>query len=328
MSVPTRKNYLKKAEDYPTHPIQVVARRAALSADVIRAWERRYQAVTPTRSETDRRLYSDNDIKRLTLLSRAVSAGRRIGDVAKLSLEELTELVEADQVALEQAPVNPKATVKSSGEDRAREHFDACLKAVRELDSIALESVLSKASIELSAPVLLEEVVHTLMKDVGERWRTGALRLCHEHIATATFRTFLGAMLTSSNVAAGSGPVVLVTTPEGQSHELGALMVAVTAAVGGWNALYLGPNTPSDEIVFSVNETAARAVALSICYPGDDPRLPGALRRLRRQLPADVAVLVGGAAAPGYEPVLAEIDAICPDTLNALQVELDKLRER
>ena len=315
------------AEDYPAHPIQVVARRTALSADVIRAWERRYQAVTPQRSETSRRLYSDNDIRRLILLNRAVSAGRRIGDVAKLSLEALTELVEADQAALEQVPASPKVVSQRSSEEGAEEHFDACLTAIRGLDAVALETALTKASIDLSTPALLQNVVHTLMKEIGERWRTGEMRLCQEHMATATFRTFLGAMLTSSNVAAGSGPVVLVTTPEGQRHELGALMVAVTAAAGGWNALYLGPNTPTDEIAFAVSEIPARAVALSICYPGDDPRLPGVLRRLRRQLSSEVAVLVGGAAASGYGSVLGEINATCPGTLDTLQVELDKLRE-
>ena len=52
----------------PRHPIQVVARRTGLSADVIRAWERRYGLLTPTRSEGNYRLYSPQDVTRLRLM--------------------------------------------------------------------------------------------------------------------------------------------------------------------------------------------------------------------------------------------------------------------
>src|SRR5512143_21813 len=79
------------------HPIQVVARRTGLSPDVIRAWERRYHAVAPQRSTTARRLYSNEDIARLQCLRQATQSGRRIGDVARLSLPELQALLQQDQ---------------------------------------------------------------------------------------------------------------------------------------------------------------------------------------------------------------------------------------
>ena len=87
----------------PQHPIQVVARRTGLTPDVIRAWERRYQAVTPQRAANSRRLYSDLDVEKLSLLRRATSAGRRIGDIAGQSIEELYSLVENDELAAAQA---------------------------------------------------------------------------------------------------------------------------------------------------------------------------------------------------------------------------------
>jgi DNA-binding transcriptional MerR regulator len=83
----------------PQHPIQVVARRTGLSADVIRAWERRYKAVTPQRAANSRRLYSDIDVEKLGLLRRATSAGRRIGDIANQTIDELYKLVENDDSA-------------------------------------------------------------------------------------------------------------------------------------------------------------------------------------------------------------------------------------
>src|SRR5919107_4915681 len=76
----------------PRHPMRVVTRRTGLSADVLRVWEKRYGVVTPSRSDTGRRLYSDTDIERLRLLHRATLAGRSIGQVAGLSTPALLEL--------------------------------------------------------------------------------------------------------------------------------------------------------------------------------------------------------------------------------------------
>src|SRR5690349_22752223 len=81
------------------HPIGVVARRTGLKPDLIRAWERRYGAVAPGRTETRRRFYSDEDIERLLLLRRVVSSGRGISQVAGLSNPELEALIEADPAA-------------------------------------------------------------------------------------------------------------------------------------------------------------------------------------------------------------------------------------
>jgi AAA family ATP:ADP antiporter len=70
----------------------VVARRTGLSAHVIRIWEKRYGAVEPERTGTNRRLYSDEQIERLSLLRDLTQAGHRIGHVAKLPTEKLRQL--------------------------------------------------------------------------------------------------------------------------------------------------------------------------------------------------------------------------------------------
>jgi len=305
------------------HPIQVVARRTGLSADVIRAWERRYHAVSPQRSATSRRLYSDQDVERLTLLRRATEAGRRISDVAGLALAELKQLVAIDAAAVAQAPV--PATARTASEPAADSYLETCLTAVRNLDPVALESALTEAALALSIPALLDQVISELLNRIGAEWRAGVLRTCHEHLATAQLRSYLGHLVNAGNTT-GTGPILVVAAPAGQHHELGALMVAVTAAQGGWTPLYLGPNIPSDDLAFAAAAKNARAVALSISYPADDARLPEALRRLRRQLPEQVILLAGGAALPGYRQALTEVRALQIDNLETLRGTLDELR--
>ena len=73
--------------------IQKAALLAGLTPHVIRAWERRYAALTPERSPSNRRLYTEEDIEKLLLLRKAVQSGHRIGQIAGLPLEELRGLV-------------------------------------------------------------------------------------------------------------------------------------------------------------------------------------------------------------------------------------------
>ena len=71
------------------HLIRYVCRQTGLTAHQIRAWEKRYQAVVPERTETNRRLYSEADIERLQLLAKAREAGLSLSQVAHLPADEL-----------------------------------------------------------------------------------------------------------------------------------------------------------------------------------------------------------------------------------------------
>lgn len=202
-----------------------------------------------------------------------------------------------------------------------------CLRAIRAMDGEALEDALATAAAELSMPVLFEQVLMPLLDMIGKEWREGTLRASHEHMATALVRSFLSG-LRASYVAPSAGPDVIVTTPAGQLHELGALVVAIIAAREGWRVTYLGPNLPAEEIAAAARQRNAAAVALSLIYPADDPALPEELRKLRRMLPPGTAILVGGRAARAYLPALEEIDAVPVLDLDTLHAKLEQVRQQ
>ncbi|MES1244592.1 MAG: MerR family transcriptional regulator [Acidobacteriota bacterium] len=300
------------------HPIGVVARRTGLKPDLIRAWERRYGAVAPDRSDTRRRFYSDADVERLRLLRRAVGTGRSIGQIANLSNEELEGLIGAE-------PALPPVALPAAAGEAAESFLEPCLAAIRRLDAAELELHLERASVALSRNSLLERLMVPLLHRLGELWQRGELRPTHEHLASAAVRSFLGGMVRSCDASA-TAPHLLSTTPARQRHELGALIVAVVAAGEGWRATYLGPDLPPEEIAAAAREKGARAVALSLVYPPDDALLGDDLRRLRRLLPPATALIVGGRAADAYTAVLDEIGAARMADLAALRRELERLR--
>ena len=103
-----------------------------------------------------------------------------------------------------------------------------------------------------------------------------------------------------------------MATPSGQLHELGAVMAAAAATNVGWMVTYLGTGLPPAEIAGAALQNGAKAIALSIVYPEDDPNLTTELQSLRKYLPHEVKILVGGRAAEGYKEVLNQIGAVEP----------------
>lgn len=308
------------------HPIGVVARRTGLKPDLIRAWERRYGAVEPGRTDTRRRFYSDADIERLLLLRRVVNTGRGIGQVAGLSNQQLQALIEEEPTAPLQLPRRPGAAPPpGSIEETAESFLQLCLAAAQRLDVRELEVQIERASVALSRANLLEKLLVPLMQRIGDLWHQGTLRPIHEHMASSVVRSFLGGMRNAFHSEA-TAPHLVVTTPARQHHELGALIVAATAAGEGWQVTYLGPDLPPEEIAAAAVQKGARAVALSITYPPDDPILVDELKRLRRLVGPRITLIVGGRAVPNYISVLDEIGAHVVDSLGGLREDLAALR--
>jgi DNA-binding transcriptional MerR regulator len=77
------------------YAIGVVARRTQTHPETIRVWERRYELIVPGRSETGRRLYSENDIAKLSLVKRLTELGHSVSSLAKLSNDELRDRLNA-----------------------------------------------------------------------------------------------------------------------------------------------------------------------------------------------------------------------------------------
>jgi DNA-binding transcriptional MerR regulator/methylmalonyl-CoA mutase cobalamin-binding subunit len=297
-------------------PIRVVSRKTGLSPHVIRAWERRYNAVVPVRSQTNRRLYSEADVEKLNLLQSAISSGHSIGRIASLPVDEIRRLIVAEPP---QAAVAEERRV--AGVSR---HLESCIEAVKQLDETRLEAELGRAGVALGQVGLTQQVIAPLLDCIGNLWRDGELRVAQEHMASAAIRSVLGVMRESFET--GGAPRIIVTTPAGHLHEFGALLAANAATWEGWRVTYLGPNLPSAEIAGAVLESGARAVALSLVYPARDSRVVHELKELRRLLGNGVTVLVGGRASGSYAETLQEIAAIRAEDLNVFRSELDSIR--
>ncbi len=263
--------------------IGTLAHLTGVTTHAIRVWERRYRALSPGRTSGGARLYTDQDVQRLRLIKRLLSRGYTISAVANLSVEELARL----------SPEDARAPVQASAEtaERARAAIEELLAAVGELDLERASRSLNHAANNFSPHDLVTLVIAPALDEVGNRWAAGELCTASEHAASAMLRTQLGALMAAQPVS-DKAPIVC-TTPAGEQHELGALLVAVMAAMHGRRPVFLGANLPAEQIAQAVRLSRAGSVALSLV--GVEPELARSeLVALCKQLPPAVEVLVGG----------------------------------
>ena len=305
------------------HPIQVVVRRTGLSADVIRAWERRYQAVLPLRATNSRRLYSDSDVEKLILLRRATSVGRRIGDVAKLSIKQLRKLVDTDKSAASNLPISNIEQRPSTGS--VMEYFDDSMDAVLRLHSQDFFICLSDALKSLGVIFLLEDLLRPLVSYIQDECRRGALRDAHYAVAIYTIRSFLSGLV-MSETPTDTEHTVVCASPAGQVSDIAALRLAVAAKSSGWQVIFLGMYGSVDEIIFTQQKSNAQLIAIGITRPADDPLLANQLRRLRKDLNDKVEIAVTGSGAAAYFDVLQEINSNYIQTISELPLLLERIK--
>lgn len=304
-----------------SHPIKVVARLTGLSTYVIRIWEQRYEAVKPERTGTNHRLYSDQQVERLKLLRAVTKAGHNIGLIAQWPTEKLRKQA-AESSSMIPLSNRTAPNTPASGDSIIEE----CVASMKSLDAKSFEDALKRGAMALGTMGLLQRVVAPLAQMIGELWIDGSITVAHEHLATSVLRTFL------LNAARPFGetkqsPRLVVATPAGQLHELGALLVAAVATHLDWQIIYLGASLPATEIAGAARQSRARAIALSLVYPEDDARLENELRLLRELLPADVAILTGGRGMPAYQDAIKKIGAVQIGDLSDLAGKLEALRK-
>ena len=269
------------------YPIRIVARQTGLNQHRIRVWERRYRVVVPKRTDTNRRLYSEADISRLQLLRRAVALGHTISQVAGMSSEKLMRLINQNS--------NRNRQVEPDGEriSDAAYFCELSLASVVKMDMDGLESALSRAAVNLTRLELIVNLIVPLCQKMGEMWKNGDMKIVNEHLATPVIRAFLWDVLRSTHVAA-LAPKIVIATPLGQPHELGALTIALIAGESGWDPFYFGPSLPAEEIAAAAKFVEARAVALSITHHSDNLRLNKELNRVCDYLGGNIQLFIGG----------------------------------
>ena len=299
-------------------PIGYVSITTGLSTHVLRAWERRYGAVRPKRTASGRRLYSQEDIDRLSLLKRAVGMKHSISQIAGLDDSALAGLIASpDPFGQVSAP---KDKFVATATEALPRDVDACLLATERLDDLGLRDILSQASLKQNRQTIIDAIIVPFMAEVGSRWSQGRMRIAHGHLASSVVATYLHGQLNHLRGASPAQPRLLIATPAGQFCHLGALAVAVTAQDHGWRPVFLGPNLPSEELAAACLSLRPQMIALSVTCHADERFIESELSRLAGLLDERYPLFVGGRASAFYRRSIEKAGGtVCRSTYELAQ---------
>jgi DNA-binding transcriptional MerR regulator/methylmalonyl-CoA mutase cobalamin-binding subunit len=262
------------------HSMKAASQLTGLPPDTLRAWERRYGAVRPKRDDNGRRVYDGVEVAKLRLLRQAVDLGQPIHRVARLSPEELESLLR---------------------EARDREPAQGVTDLVtRLLDAVAnyrpdlCDEILGLAIAGLSPRDAVRFVLAPALVEAGERWHDGRFSAAQEHLLTAGVERLVMTTMHTFQKAA-HGPGMLFGTLAGERHAIGSLLAAFLAASEGMRCLYLGADLPPFELAQAAIRSQAAVVGISLVTA--IPQLESQLDQLCRELPPEIEVWLGGAAA-------------------------------
>ena len=256
----------------PRYRIGELARRAGVTTDLLRAWERRYALLRPSRTAGGFRLYSEDDAARVARMQENLAAGMSAAEAARgaLAVEEAAEA--ASFPALDRQTQRLRRALDRLDEEEAQLALDALI------GSLSLDAV-------------LRDVVLPYLHDLGERWAAGETSVAYEHFASNLLR---GRMLAlARGWGRGGWPTALLACAPGELHDLPLIALGLSLRARGWRVVYLGPDTPVPTLADAARDVDPEIVVVSGVIP---ERFVDATRDLQA-LAAEFRLAIGGAGA-------------------------------
>ncbi len=259
----------------PLMRIGELAARSHVSADLLRAWERRYHIPAPQRTGGGFRLYTAEDLARVIAMRDLVRAGVPASEAARRVIEDATE------------PTPPPADT-GLGELRL-----ALAENLRSLDDSAAQKTLDALLSTYAVETIVTNVLLPVLRDLGADWAEGGASIAQEHFAVNVLR---GRVLSLARAwDDGAGPRALLACPPGEFHDVSLAMFGVLMRRKGWRVTFLGADTPMATLASAVAAVIPDLVVLFSPIAGRFEEMEDELRALRQLAPV---ALCGAAATP------------------------------
>lgn len=219
-----------------------------LTAETLRAWERRYGAVIPHRDENGRRAYSLDDVERLTLLANITRQGHSIGQVASLNNQQLRDLLKDN------------SKISHSSHDV---YVNEIVTALINYELDLCEELIRRAMIAMDPLQLAIEVLFPALDRVGSLWADSKITIAQEHMFAALVKRMVMSMVNTSRPFFGRHPSFCFATLSGERHEFGILLTYLIAVSNKLCSYYLGPDLPHDELIKVTQKIQVDVMVLS-----------------------------------------------------------------
>jgi len=218
-------------EEY--YNINDLEKLTSIKAHTIRIWEKRYNLLEPSRTETNIRYYTANDLKKLLNISTLNKNGLKISRIAQLKPDEITEKV-------------IELTTRSSD---VEDQVQALIMAMFHLNLQRFEKLITVSYINRGFEKTYSDIIVPFLTKVGFLWQAGTISAAQEHFASSIIRRKLAVaidgLLASYNEKSKNFVLFL---PEGEQHEISILFAYYLLKKNNQHVTYLGASVPFTNI--------------------------------------------------------------------------------
>ncbi len=270
--------YNKPMKEEAHFSIRQVIDLTGVSEFTIRGWENRYQAITPMRTEKGRRLYTKDDLLKIRALKDLVERGNQISSIAHLELFELQELLLDDQMINANVPKHPaiNAIIKNS-------------------DSFAwdkVQKIFREQRKKNNPKEIIFKFLLPLIKEINILVANNQFSVAREHILSAMIKEELYC-LKNHGLSKKSKSKIVFATPEDELHEMGILLSSTLSTLSQLTGLYIGPNTPRQQIIDVCIRFEASHLVISSTNLNTEKFLHF-IHFLDKNLPRNITLCIGG----------------------------------
>lgn len=264
----TEQENSKSLNDTKGHySIQLASKISGVGVHTIRAWEKRYQAVVPSRNQAGRREYSDTDIERLSLLSELCTLGHSIGKIASLPTDELkTQLVKLGKQSeghIVSHELGKHGFVHSGTQVNLNDSMKILFHALEDYKIDTISEEFNRLKLILNPRDLALKVISPLLQELELGVDSGKFNIAQENALLALIKFHIGHILFRGNNLKSTRPhKVLLCSPEGSFNEFGILLGALLCRFYNLHFYYLGPNLPAESLLDSYRSLKANLIIL------------------------------------------------------------------
>ena len=210
------------------YSIKDLEKITGIKAHTIRIWEKRYGIVEPSRTQTNIRYYSDEDLRHLMNVAILNKYGYKISNIQGMTSEEIK-----------------KSVLELTYQYLDNDHLvDNLVMAMIELDEQRFDKIISSSIIKQGFDFTFENLLARFLEKIGILWQTGAVNPAQEHFISQLIRQKLILAIDGQQELNNQNITFLLFLPENEYHELALLYLHFLLRKKGHKVIYLGQNVP------------------------------------------------------------------------------------
>lgn len=210
---------------------------SGIKAHTLRVWEQRYSFLKPSRTFTNIRYYSNEELKTILNIALLNKYGFKISRIDKMTPAEIQDKI----LSLNQQEAQQERIVN----DLIRNMVD--------LDMDSFETTLGNFILARGIERAIVQIIFPFMNKIGILWLTNHINPAQEHLVSNMIRQKLIVGIEGVTAPVKLKKTILLFLPEGEYHELGLLFMYYLLKSRGATVIYLGCNVPLRDIEYVVN---------------------------------------------------------------------------